>query len=383
MLNTLLNDQRPALQRLLARHALWDAEGQQLIVELSPFHPQLGFVPIPSWEQMLTLSAKPQLPNWPLLHWPELPAVAAWRACIPDWVAETLRRLPQRYQLQLLWLCARHPQMLEMLDKTPIMAWRIAAHHVPENELKQYFPEPRAKLAARLGWPERHETIRFLNRLRLRKMDEPILQQVERCLRQPEVLTRACQLPRINSMALTLSAHFPQLIDTPLHHSLARQPCQPQQCRVLHACLDDALKLADWLDQPFEAIAKCRFMVEIEDLYQKWLTQALEQLPQTPFFQGKKFAPQKFRGTPSTWQPIETETDLMHICRQTTHAWFIEQAQGWTLFHHAAQRLVCALHPQHPPIARTAHNQLPNSEQSAQVSLLAASITFEPVQPAS
>lgn len=383
MLNKLLNDHRPALQRLLARHALWDEDGQQLIVELTSFHPKLGFIAIPNWEQMLTLGTKPQLPNWPLLHWPELPAIVAWRACIPDWVVETLRRLPQRYQLELLWLCARYPQMLEMLDKTPVMAWRIAAKKVPENELKQYFPEPRAKLAARLGWPEQHDTIRFLNRLRLRKMDEPMLQQVDACLSQPDVLRRACHLPRINSMALTLSAHFPQLIDTPLHHSLSRQPCQPQQCRALHACLDDALKLAAWLDKPLEAIANCRFMVEIEDLYQKWLIQALEQPSETLFPRGEKTAPQKFRGIPPAWQTVETEKTLVDICHQTGHAWFIEQAQGWRLFHHAEQRLVCALHPQHPPIARTPHNQLPDSEQSALVSLLAASITFEPAQPAS
>jgi hypothetical protein len=332
---------------------------------------------------MLTLPAKPKLPNWPLLHWPQLPAVANWCASIPAWVAETLQRLPQRNQLHLLWLCARYPQMLEMLDKTPVMAWRIAAQRIPENELQQYFPQPRAKLAGRLGWPEQHETIRFLNRLRLRSMDESMLQQVEACLSQPDVLSRACHLPRINSMALTLSAHFPQLIDTPLHHSLARQPCQPQQCRALHACLDDTLKLASWLNWPLDEIGKCRFIVEIEDLYQNWLNQALKQPFPALFARGEKIHPQNFRGTPSTWQPIDSEKVLRDCCRHSGHAWFIEASQGWRLFRHTQQNLVCALHPQHPPIARTGNNQLPNSEQSTQVSLLAAAITFEPAQPGS
>ncbi len=383
LLNKLLNDHRPALQRLLVRYALWDEVGQQLIVELTPFHPKLGLVAIPSWEQMLTLSEKPMLPNWPLLHWPEQPAVVAWRKAIPTWVVDTLRRLPQRHQLLLLWLCARYPQMLEMLDKTPVMAWRIAAKGVPENELKRYFPEPRAKLAARLGWPERRETIRFLNRLRLRKMDEPMLQQVDACLSQPEVLSRACHLPRINSMALTLSAHFPQLIDTPLHHSLARQPCQPQQCQALHACLADALKLATWLDKPLDPIAQCRFMVEIEDLYQKWLEEALQRPSKPLFAPRKKNAWQKIGGTPVDWRPIDTEAALYQACQDTGHAWFIEWGEGYALFHHSEHNLVCALHPHHAPIARTGRNQLPTHEQQAQVSLLAAAITFEPDPTAS
>ncbi len=326
----------------------------------------------------MTLAETPELPNWPLLHWPELPPVRAWCKGLPTWVADTLRRLPRDHQLRLLYLCARHPQMLEMLEKTPIMAWHVAAQRLPENELRQYFPQPRARLASRLGWPERRETVRFLSRLRLRRMNDDMLQQVDTCLRQPEVLARACRLPRINSMALTLSAHFPDLVDTPLHHSLARQPCRPQQCRALHACLQDALKLARWLDEPVDTIAQCRFMVEIEDLYRKWLEKALKPGIFQAFRQREKTDPEIFRGTPSLWRPIDTPDTLRLACERTGHAWFIEYAESWHLFLHADAPLVCALHPQHDPIVRTTANQLPDSEQSAQVSLLRAARTFEP-----
>ena len=160
--------------------------------------------------------------------------------------------------------------------KMPLLVWKIADKHLDEHTLKSLFQQPRIYLTEAVNWGNQKETVRFLQKLRLRSMDTPIIQHVEQCLSQPQLLKQACHLPRINSMALTIAAQFPQFIDTPLHHSLARQPCRPEQCKQLHATLSDTLALAQWLNKPLSIIKKFRFEIEIEEIYKEWLSESLK-----------------------------------------------------------------------------------------------------------
>lgn len=248
-----------------------------LIIDLSRFHPGLQPVALPNWDQMLTLKHKPiHWPAWPILHWPAYPATVHWKQHIPGWVQETILRFPKRNHLPVLHLCAKYPQMLELLEKMPLLVWKIADKHLDEHTLKSLFQQPRIYLTEAVNWGNQKETVRFLQKLRLRSMDTPIIQHVEQCLSQPQLLKQACHLPRINSMALTIAAQFPQFIDTPLHHSLARQPCRPEQCKQLHATLSDTLALAQWLNKPLSIIKKFRFEIEIEEIYKEWLSESLK-----------------------------------------------------------------------------------------------------------
>ncbi len=365
----LLRDSRPALQRLLAQHAFWDEDAQRLILDLTPFHPGLMPVSLPGWDQLIGWQGTaPELPDWPLLHWPARPAVQRWRRHIPKWVADTLLRLPHSHQLRLLYLCARYPQMLELLEKMPVLAWRIAANGMDELTLQTLFPKPRTLMSASVGWPAERTALRFLQRLRLRRMDEEMIAQVETCLKEQNILHRAAELPRINSMALTLAAHFPELVATPLHHSLARQPCRPEQCRQMHALIDDALKLAEWLGKDFKAIQNAHFLVEIEDLYAKWLTEAMEN--GINWMRGKT-DPAKIGEAPSDWLLL-SDKELDEAVTLTRHAFFIEHAAGAQLLRHTSYPLVVAHLPDSTLVARTCNNKLPTPEQQAAVALLKA-----------
>lgn len=376
--NKILRDARPALGRLLAHHTLWDDEQGTLWVDLTPFSPALQAVEIPGWERMLTWHGEmPDLPAWTVLEWPNTPAVHAWRKQIPSWVAETLARLPCKGQLKLLYLTARYPQMLELLDKMPVLAWRLANANLNEHQLQKLFPRPRTDMTGLIGWPEDRHAIRFLQKLRLRSMDEQMLQQVDTCLADPTIYHRATELPRINSMALTLAAHFPQLIGSPLHQSLACQPCRPQQCQQMKALLQDALELAEWLNEPLDAIRESRFLVEIEEIYAKWLKIGLKRLQKKREQSGVKTAFEKVGdplSLPTGWKAVETTKELTACCQATGHAWFTETG-GW---------LIQPNDTETPWAARIGHNngkwqllkgrqtgnQILTAEQTAQINLL-------------
>ncbi|WP_294948477.1 hypothetical protein [Sulfurivirga sp.] len=367
----LLRDSRPALQRLLARHAFWDEDAQKLIIDLTPFHAGLMPVSLPGWEQLVGWQGRaPELPDWPLLNWPAQPAVQRWRRHIPQWVEDTLLRLPRSHQLKLLYLSARYPQMLELLEKMPVLAWRIAASGMDEQTLRTLFPKPRTFINASVGWPAERAALRFLQRLRLRRMDEEMIAQVETCLNEPNTLHRSVELPRINSMALTLAANFPDLVATPLHHSLARQPCRPEQCRQMHALIEDALKLAKWLDKDITPIQNARFLVEIEDLYSQWLAEAMEKGIN---WTRKNTDLAKIGETPSDWHQL-SERELDESIAVSAHAFFIEHSEGARLFRHAQHPIVVALMPDGTLVARTSHNRLPTPEQQACIALFKAKL---------
>lgn len=344
-----------------------------MIIDLSRFHPKLNPIALPSWDQMLTWQHdSPSWPAWPILHWPAQTAVTQWKKHIPQWVQETILRFPKRNHLQMLYLSAKYPQMLEILEKMPLLAWRIAEKNLDEPTLKQLFTRPRVHLTEAVHWPKQKETTRFLQKLRLRSMDQHIIHQVEQCLHQPEVLTQACHLPRINSMALTLAAQFPQLIDTPLHHSLARQPCRPEQCKQLHATLSDAIKLAQWLDKSLSVIEKCRFEVEVVQIYQQWLQEGLKTWKEN----GQEKLHLENSGEtpcPKSWKRITT-IEIAQACTDTHHAWFIEAQQGYQLYQHKQKPLIVAIHHEQPIIVRQADNKLPTTEQQAEIALLQAQL---------
>ncbi len=323
-----MHDSRPTLGRLLARHALWDEAQSTLWIDLTPFNAALQPVELPGWERMLIWRGDPPpLPTWAPLEWPHTPAVNSWRKQIPTWVIETLERLPTKGQLRLLYLSARYPQMLELLDKMPVLAWRLANAQLDEHQLQRLFPQPRTEMSALVGWPEDRHAVRFLQKLRLRRMDEQMLEQVETCLADPDIYLPASGLPRINSMALTLAAHFPQLIGSPLHQSLARQPCRPQQCKQMKALLSDAMALAQWLGKPIEAIQTCRFLVDVEALYEKWLQEGLQRLQRDTQKNHTKTVWKKVGDPPHLprgWQSIQTLKGLVTCCRKTGHAWYAD-----------------------------------------------------------
>lgn len=374
----ILNDSRPTLARLLSRHSLWDEETATLWVDLTPFDATLQPVAIPGWERMLTWQdAAPELPAWSVLDWPTTPAVHAWRRQIPAWVRDTLQRLPNKGQLRLLFLCARYPQMLELLDKMPVLAWRLANAELDEHQLQQFFPRPRTDMNALVGWPQDRQAIRFLHKLRLRSMDEQMLQQVDTCLTDPTIYQRASDLPRINSMALTLAAHFPQLIGTPLHQSLARQPCRPQQCQQMKALLQDTIELANWLGESLDPIKSSRFLVEVEEIYARWLQKGLKRLKTRAEQSGQKMPVKKVGDPPSLpkdWQVINSLDALTALCEQTGHAWFTTEC-GWIVYlgncpePWAAQIDFIDGHWQLCR-GRQAGNQILSSEHMAQINLL-------------
>lgn len=374
----LLGDSRPQFGRLLIRHALWDAEGRTLWFDLSPFDARLEPVGIPSWDQWLTWQdAEPELPQWPLLHWPDTPALTQWKRTLPDWVIETLMHLPGQQQLRLLYLCARHPQMLELLDRMPLLAWRIATHPIDENRLRQLFPQPRTRLAQSVGWPARREAIAFLQKLRLRQVTPQLLQHVEHCLNQTETLAATCQLSRINSMALTLAARFPSLIASPLHQSLARQPCQPRQCERLQAVLEDTLTVCHFLQEDEALIGRQRFMIDVEALYARWFQTALTQWQHS--HEAASCPPSAVpspNALPVPWQRLERSTRLSHISRQTRSPWFL-LADTHLILWHPEEEVAVALHRQADRwqinrARNTAHSPLSPAQHTALQLLLAS-----------
>lgn len=154
-----------------------------------------------------------------------------------------------------------------------MLAWQLVKAPLTEAQRVQLFMGKRTEMVAQLGWPGKVETVKFLRNLRLRAVNADLLQQVEICLLDEKRLDALQTLPRINSMALSLAARFPELIGQRLHQSLARLPCRPMQCQAMIALLEDVYRLAEAIgDQDVtQKIGNCRYLVEVEQLYQAWL----------------------------------------------------------------------------------------------------------------
>lgn len=296
----------------LARHLIEDDMGRITL----PYHlidPRRQDVLIPSWDEMLT--DQEPIPVYPvnlnLLSWPHQGRLKRWLSPIPPWIRESVA-LFEQHQLQLLHYAARYPQMLELLDQAPVMAWKLIAMPGSEAEKRVLLNGKRTCLIAALGAPFQLDGVRFLRQLRLRQVSQPILEQIDTCLLDADRLAGLARLPRVNSMALTLAAKFPELIGSRLHRTLAQLPCRPMQCQAMIALLEDAFRLASSLGADAEIeIGECRYLTDVESRYQHWLTQATMLM------------------NPSKLSLIERPQRLQHFSDYV--ALSLEQKQAWWL----------------------------------------------------
>lgn len=312
---------KPAnLSRLLSKKLYWDAESQVLWLDARQIWPSLGVLRLVSWEQLMfsnePIDAYPA--NLDLLNWTAHSDLRFWLQQIPPWVLESCRLFPS-HQLTLLHYAGRYPQMLELLDHSPMLAWQLVRAGLDEQELVELFKAKRTEMVSRLGWPGKAETVKFLRNLRLRSVNADLLQQVEVCLLDERRLDALQDLPRINSMALSLAARFPELIGHRLHQSLARLPCRPMQCKALVALLEDVYRLAEFIgdQQVTQKVGDCRYLVEVEQLYQAWLLA----------FSPKVKADLELTEQPQELKALEQWVALSQIQQQ---AWWLDYQQNNT-----------------------------------------------------
>ncbi len=262
------------VQQQLAKSCYWDEEAQTLWVDCRKWAPEYNILSIPSWEKMMmsTLAIPAYPDDITLLTWSNFSQLAFWRKQIPAWVVESCALFPS-HQLTLLHYAGRYPQILELLDHSPLLAWRLVSSSLEESEVVALLSGKRTLIAEQVGWPAKAETVRFLSKLRLRLVNDQISDMVDICILDEQRLCSLQSLPRINSMALTLAAHFPNLIGCRLHQSLAQLPCRPMQCQAMMSLLADAFDLADYLALPEDEMAligQARYLVEVEQLYRRW-----------------------------------------------------------------------------------------------------------------
>lgn len=320
--------QRPPLdprQQQLARATLLDEIEGTLWVDARKIEPKVGAVAIPSWDNMM-LGKEPigDYPiHWRLFEWPNQAALSRWKKWIPNWVQQSCALFPS-HQITLLHAVAKYPQLLDLLDHAPVLAWKLITTGLPETDLAALLQQKQTQLASHLGWPEKRETLALLRKLRLRYVNQEISESIETCLIDSNRLHRLQRLPRINSMALSLAARFPQLIGSTLHQTLAQLPCRPMQCQAMVAQLEDTFKLAEHLnieDAP-SIIGKQRYLTDVEKCYQKWLNEAL---PKNLSALSLTKTPQQLTSLPE-WQALS---------QMQQHPWWIDwvkKEEGYQLW---------------------------------------------------
>ncbi|MBN2646409.1 MAG: hypothetical protein JXR44_01330 [Thiotrichales bacterium] len=284
-------------QKQLAKFCYWEDFDQVLWVDPRSVFPDLAVFSLPSWDRMM-LDAQP-IPDYPAFlkpfDWPKNAQLDPWLKQIPRWVQDSCRLFPNQ-QLRLLHFCAKYPQLFELLDQSPVLAWRLVSHGLTEPEIVALLSGNRANIVQQLGWPGKEQTVKLLRNLRLRFVNTQIAQQIETCIIDPRRLDGLQSLPRINSMALALAAAFPQWIGSRLHRALAQLPCRPLQCQALVALLEDCVEFFTLTDQPqrLQQVGDCRYLSEVETLYRDALSQSFAHLP-TPLFdqQALSFHPQR------------------------------------------------------------------------------------------
>lgn len=267
-------------QQRLAKQCYWDEVEQTLWIDGRKEVPSIGVIEVMSWDRMM-LDSSP-IPDYPIelmvFEWSNYSQLSYWRKQIPKWVSDSCALFPT-HQLTLLHYCGKYPQILELLDHAPLLAWRLISSGLEEPEIVALLAGKRVDIAAQVGWPGKEETVKFLRNLRLRWVNQEIAEQVEVCLMDDRRLQALQSLPRINSMALSLAARFPELIGCRLHQALAQLPCRPMQCQSMVALLEDAYRLAENLGLPENEVARIgnsRYLVEVTEIYQSWLNVAME-----------------------------------------------------------------------------------------------------------
>ena len=267
--------QQKQFQRQLSKSCFWDDVEQTLWIDCRKVLPEFGVLNVPSWDALTMSSA--EIPVYPynlrILDWSNYSQISYWRKQIPQWVQDSCALFPT-HQLLLLHYAGKYPQVLELLDHSPMLAWRLITSGLEESDIVGLLSGKRQVMVGQVGWPEKVETVKFLRNLRLRLVNDEIADQIEVCLMDEQRLTALQTLPRINSMALSLAARFPELIGCKLHHALAQLPCRPMQCQSMVALLEDAYRLAEALNLPqveIDKIGSCRYLVEVTQIYQAWL----------------------------------------------------------------------------------------------------------------
>ncbi|WP_460188304.1 hypothetical protein [Thiomicrorhabdus hydrogeniphila] len=288
------------MQQQLAKHCFWDEFEQVLYIDARKLFPKEGVVTILGWDNMM-MNALP-VPDYPpffkIMSWSKHPQYADWRKQIPVWVQESCALFPT-HQMTLLHYAGKYPQVLELLDHAPMLAWRLVKSSLQEPEIVALLSGKRTDIAATVGWPGKTETVKFLTNLRLRLVNKEIAEQIETCLLDEQRLTALQNLPRINSMALSLAARFPELIGSKLHHALAKLPCRPMQCQSMIAQLEDAYSVADYLglaEQSVNKIGQCRYLVEVTKIYQAWLNDVIDSFDTTNILFDEKAQKQFVKG---------------------------------------------------------------------------------------
>ena len=303
------------VQRQLPKHCFWDEIEQELYIDARRFFPAIGVVVVMGWDNMM-LNAKP-IPQYPtefnVMNWPRQGFFVDWLKQIPAWVKDSCALFPS-HQLSLLHYAGKYPQILELLDQAPMLAWQLVKANIEEPEIVALLGGKRAQIAASVGWPGKADTVNFLTNPRLRGVDDNIAEQVETCLLDEKRLSALQGLARVNSMALSLAARFPELIGSQLHHALAQLPCRPMQCKSMVSLLEDAYQLAAYLQlsqAEVNKIGQCRYLVEVNQLYQTWM---------------KIVLPDTIQAIELSSRPtlISSQQDWMALSSMQQHAWFID-----------------------------------------------------------
>ena len=365
------------LKRLM-QNCFWDEEEQQLWVDCRKVLPEHGVMAIPSWDRMM-LSSDP-IPDYPkdfaLLSPSAHPQLSYWQKQIPSWVRESCALFPT-HQLKLLHYVGRYPQLLELLDHSPVLAWRLMTSHLSEEDVVSMLNDKRTQLVEQLGWPGKVETFRFLKKLRLRQVNQQIAEQVDVCLLDEKRLNALQALPRVNSMALSLAARFPEMIGCRLHLALASMPCRPMQCQSMIALLEDAYRLAEHLALPIaeiNKIAHTRYLVEVEKLYNGWLQSVvkgaeselelvLNDVPRklTSYEACLALSALQWHAWFTDWQGVEKSLNGLYVMQ-------LNEAVVAFLFDETRQEVLRV---------RQMQNQLPTSEQLSRIHLWSTQMANE------
>ncbi len=320
--------QQKQFQKQLSKSCFWDDVEQTLWIDCRKVLPEFGVLNVPSWDALTMSSTK--IPTYPsnlrILDWSNYSQISYWRKQIPQWVQDSCALFPT-HQLSLLHYAGKYPQLLELLDHSPMLAWRLITAGLEEVDIVALLSGKRQVMAGKVGWPEKVETVKFLRNLRLRLVNNEIAEQIEVCLMDEQRLTALQTLPRINSMALSLAARFPELIGCKLHHALAQLPCRPMQCQSMVALLEDAYRLAEALNLPqaeIDKIGNCRYLVEVTNIYQAWLKVGCDEFVQKMRVidsENRSNLSERLSAEPKliiSWQ------DWVEVSRLQQHAWWLD-----------------------------------------------------------
>ena len=350
----------PRAQQFLAKHCYWDEEVQTLWIDARKLYPEIGVVEVMGWDRMMFDSKEiPDYPNdWAVLQWSNYSQFSNWRKQVPPWVLDSCALFPS-HQLKLLHFCGKYPQLLELLDHAPLLAWRLVSSQLDEPEVVALLSGKRVDIIKQVGWPGKQSTVKFLRNLRLRWVNAEIAEQVETCLLDDKRMQALQDLPRINSMALSLAARFPHLIGCQLHRSLAQLPCRPMQCKSMVALLDDVYRLGEAHAFPqaeIDRIGECRYLSEVTEIYQGWLNTAVEVALQDEERSMGSLA-NRLANSENDFEELIEVNDWVQLSVLQQHAWLIDYPENAQACQIKLIAWSCQAHIWAAMLALTADNQ--------------------------